>query len=260
MTSTRPSSPVLHPSIGTAGSAARPRLARWPCSLVGRLPARRPGRDGRRQGQERGGQDRRHPGHPSREARHPDDGRPAGDDPGLRGDPDLFADRRLRAEVPVQHRRPGQGGRRADRDVDPRPGRAAFAGRGRGEAGRGADPGGRERPARRRGQGGDDDRAGSRRPRRASSGPRRATRDGSRNTSGSEQLVTQRVLDEQVRDETYRQFEEAIAARDQANAMVSEAKSARDQAAADRDRARVDVEAAKAAARRRPGERARGHA
>ena len=38
-----------------------------------------------------------------------------------------------------------------------------------------------------------------------------------------EQLVTQRVLDEQVRDETYRQFEEAAAARDQANAIVSEA-------------------------------------
>ncbi len=62
-----------------------------------------------------------------------------------------------------------------------------------------------------------------------------------------EQLVTQRVLDVQVRDETYRQFEEAAAARDQANAAVSEANSARDQAEADRDRARVDVEAARAA-------------
>ena len=61
-----------------------------------------------------------------------------------------------------------------------------------------------------------------------------------------ETLVNQRVLDVQVRDETYRQFEEAAAARDQANAMVSEATSARDQAAADRDRARVDVEAARA--------------
>ena len=60
-----------------------------------------------------------------------------------------------------------------------------------------------------------------------------------------EQLVTQRVLDEQVRDETYRQFEEAIAAREQANAMVSEAKAARDQAAADLERARVNVEAAR---------------
>jgi RND family efflux transporter MFP subunit len=59
-------------------------------------------------------------------------------------------------------------------------------------------------------------------------------------------LVTQRVLDVQVRDETYRQFEEAAAAVDQAVAMVSEANSARDQAAADRDRARVDVEAARA--------------
>jgi RND family efflux transporter MFP subunit len=59
-------------------------------------------------------------------------------------------------------------------------------------------------------------------------------------------LVNQRVLDVQVRDETYRQFEEAAAARDQANAMVSEATSGRDQATADRDRARVDVEAARA--------------
>jgi RND family efflux transporter MFP subunit len=57
-------------------------------------------------------------------------------------------------------------------------------------------------------------------------------------------LVTQRVLDVQVRDETYRQFEEAAAAVDQATAMVSETNSARDQAEADRDRARVDVEAA----------------
>ncbi len=61
-----------------------------------------------------------------------------------------------------------------------------------------------------------------------------------------ELLVTQRVLDVQVRDETYRQFEEAAAARDQATAMVSEMNSARDQATADRDRARVDVEAARA--------------
>ena len=61
-----------------------------------------------------------------------------------------------------------------------------------------------------------------------------------------ETLVTQRVLDVQVRDETYRQFEEAAAARDQADAMVSETNSARDQATADRDRARVDVEAARA--------------
>ncbi len=59
-------------------------------------------------------------------------------------------------------------------------------------------------------------------------------------------LVKDAVLDVQVRDETYRQFEEAIAARDQANAMVSETMSGLDQAIADRDRARVDVEAAKA--------------
>ena len=50
----------------------------------------------------------------------------------------------------------------------------------------------------------------------------------------------------QVRDETYRQFEEAAAEREQAEAAVSEANSARDQAAADLDRARVDVEAARA--------------
>jgi HlyD family secretion protein len=61
-----------------------------------------------------------------------------------------------------------------------------------------------------------------------------------------EQLVTQRVLDVQVRDETYRQFEEAVAARDQANAMVSETNSSRDQAEADLERSRVDVEAARA--------------
>jgi HlyD family secretion protein len=59
-------------------------------------------------------------------------------------------------------------------------------------------------------------------------------------------LVKQQVLDDQVRDETYRQFEEAMAAREQANAMVSEMKSAFDQATADLERARVDVEAARA--------------
>jgi RND family efflux transporter MFP subunit len=61
-----------------------------------------------------------------------------------------------------------------------------------------------------------------------------------------ESLVTQRVLDVQVRDETFRQFEEAAAARDQAEAMVDEAVSAHIQAVADRDRAKVDVESAKA--------------
>jgi HlyD family secretion protein len=61
-----------------------------------------------------------------------------------------------------------------------------------------------------------------------------------------ETLVTQRVLDVQVRDETYRQFEEAAAARDQADAMVSETTSSYDQAIADRDRAEVDVESASA--------------
>ena len=58
--------------------------------------------------------------------------------------------------------------------------------------------------------------------------------------------MNQKVLDVQVRDETFRQFEEASAAVDQAHAMVSETHSARDQATADRDRARVDVEAARA--------------
>ena len=59
-------------------------------------------------------------------------------------------------------------------------------------------------------------------------------------------LVNNRVLDVQVRDETFRQFEEAAAAREQAAAAVSESNSARDQAAADLERARVDVEAARA--------------
>jgi RND family efflux transporter MFP subunit len=61
-----------------------------------------------------------------------------------------------------------------------------------------------------------------------------------------ESLVSQRVLDVQVRDETYRQFEEAAAARDQAEAMVLESTADRDRAAADRDKARVDIEAARA--------------
>jgi RND family efflux transporter MFP subunit len=61
-----------------------------------------------------------------------------------------------------------------------------------------------------------------------------------------ETLVTQRVLDVQVRDETYRQFEEAAAARDQAEAMVHETMADYDKAVADRDEARVNVEAAEA--------------
>jgi RND family efflux transporter MFP subunit len=61
-----------------------------------------------------------------------------------------------------------------------------------------------------------------------------------------EKLVGQRVLDVQVRDETYRQFEEAAATVEQNQANVSEAVAARDQAAADLDRARVDVDAARA--------------
>jgi RND family efflux transporter MFP subunit len=61
-----------------------------------------------------------------------------------------------------------------------------------------------------------------------------------------ETLVSQRVLDVQVRDETYRQFEEAAAAREQAEAMVLETAADRDRAIADRDKARVDVEAARA--------------
>ena len=57
-------------------------------------------------------------------------------------------------------------------------------------------------------------------------------------------LVNQQVLDVQVRDETYRQFEEAMAVRDQATAAVAEANAVRDQARADLERATVDVEAA----------------
>ena len=60
------------------------------------------------------------------------------------------------------------------------------------------------------------------------------------------QLVANQVLNSQVRDETYRQFEEAAAARDQANAMVNEAIASRDKAVADLERAEVDVEAARA--------------
>ena len=59
-------------------------------------------------------------------------------------------------------------------------------------------------------------------------------------------LVTSRVLDVQVRDETYRQFEVAAAEREQAEAAVSEANAARDQATADLERARVDIESARA--------------
>ncbi len=61
-----------------------------------------------------------------------------------------------------------------------------------------------------------------------------------------ETLVGQHVLDVQVRDETYRQFEEAAAARDQADSLVVETTADRDRAIADRDKARVDVEAARA--------------
>ena len=60
------------------------------------------------------------------------------------------------------------------------------------------------------------------------------------------QLVANQVLNTQVRDETYRQFEEAAAARDQAAAAVSEAVAGRDKAQADLERADVDIEAARA--------------
>ncbi len=60
------------------------------------------------------------------------------------------------------------------------------------------------------------------------------------------QLVANQVLNTQVRDETYRQFEEAAAARDQANAMVNESIATRDKAQADLERAGVDIEAAEA--------------
>ena len=66
----------------------------------GRLRALRRGETSANQkaagAEERGGQDRRDQGRPARAARHPDDGRPAGDDPGVRSDADLFADLRLR--------------------------------------------------------------------------------------------------------------------------------------------------------------------
>jgi multidrug efflux pump subunit AcrA (membrane-fusion protein) len=59
-------------------------------------------------------------------------------------------------------------------------------------------------------------------------------------------LVNNRVLDVQVRDETFRQYEEASATREQAEAMLAEATAARDQAEADLERARTDVEAVRA--------------
>jgi HlyD family secretion protein len=83
----------------------------------------------------------------------------------------------------------------------------------------------------------------------ADAGVKRAQASYTRWDSEYKRLVTlakKEVLDDQVRDETYRQFQEAEAARDQANAMVSEAKSSLDQAIADRERAQVDVEAARA--------------
>jgi multidrug efflux pump subunit AcrA (membrane-fusion protein) len=61
-----------------------------------------------------------------------------------------------------------------------------------------------------------------------------------------DQLVSEKVLNTQVRDETYRQFEEAAAARDQADAMVNEAIASLDKAKADLEGAAVDIEAAKA--------------
>ncbi len=60
------------------------------------------------------------------------------------------------------------------------------------------------------------------------------------------QLVADQVLNTQVRDETYRQFEEAAASRDMADAAVSEAIASKDKAEADLERAQVDIEAAKA--------------
>ncbi len=60
------------------------------------------------------------------------------------------------------------------------------------------------------------------------------------------QLVANQVLNTQVRDETYRQFEEAAAERDQAKAAVNESIASKDKAQADLERAGVDVEAAQA--------------
>jgi HlyD family secretion protein len=83
----------------------------------------------------------------------------------------------------------------------------------------------------------------------AKAGVRRAQASYTRWESEYKRLVTlvnQRVLDVQVRDETYRQFEEAAAARDQADSLVVESTADRDTAVANRDKARVDVEAARA--------------
>ena len=60
------------------------------------------------------------------------------------------------------------------------------------------------------------------------------------------QLVASQVLNTQVRDETYRQFQEAAASREQAVAAVNEAKATRTKTEADLERAGVDIEAAEA--------------
>ena len=120
-----------------------------------------------------------------RAPRYEDTRRSAGNDPGLRGHSGLFANLRLRAEVPLQHRRPRQGRRRPDRDVDSGLCRTALREGRRGQEGRGHDPRGPEL------------RSGRPRPRcetakariasatgRCQDGPRPATRGGSRSTNG----------------------------------------------------------------------------
>ena len=56
--------------------------------------------------------------HPPRAARHEDAGCSARNSPGLRGDANLFADLRICREISLQHWRPRQGRRCADRHVD----------------------------------------------------------------------------------------------------------------------------------------------
>ena len=75
---------------------------------------------------------------------------------------------------------------------------------------------------------------------------------GNRRRSGLDQLVADQVLNTQVRDETYRQFEEAAAARDQADAAVNEAVASLDKAQADLEGAIVDIEGRASRPDRRP--------
>ena len=129
------------------------------------------------------------------------------------------------------------------------------------EARRGPDPRRRERRAGGRRQAGDDQGPRSSRPRPASSGPRPATRRWESEYKRLQTLVDQQVLDVQVRDETYRQFEEAAAARrpgqrDGLRGQLRAGPGRRPTSngpSVDVEAARADLEVAQAEERRGPG-------